>query len=75
MPAPDGPQHVGRDLRRPRVRKLKVCGRGNDCATNTTVPVAAGAHTVTFSSGAAATTHWNNTTLEAVYIPFNGTGG
>jgi hypothetical protein len=46
-----------------------------DCATNAVVPVAAGTHTVDLEGVADGNnTLWEETTLSAIYIPFNGSG-
>ena len=47
----------------------------SDCATNTSVAVSSGPHTVTYGVGGAGSTHWSNSTMEVLYVPFDGSGG
>lgn len=45
----------------------------DDCATNATLAVAAGAHTVNFEGGAAGLV-WNERSLDVLFVPFGATG-
>ncbi len=49
--------------------------RDEDCSTNTVEPVAAGTHTVELVGGGnASATNWGDTSLWAIYVPFDGAG-